>query len=157
MIYMCIDYGNVRIGLATSDATGRIASPYKTIDIQKITTLKGPRATDSIAQYLAKLIKSKNAKHVVIGMPLSLEGDDSIMSLKARTFMNQLRKHTSVPLTMFDERYTSKAATRALRSTGMNTKKMRGRVDEIAAAIMLQSFLDGVSDDIVDMHDDLSI
>jgi len=142
MIYLGIDYGDVRIGLAKSDEDGRVATPYKTIVLAKDTKTK------EILFQIATVINTSSdqnatVEHIVVGLPLTLSGDDSLTTLKARRFTKELKEQVDIPVTMYDERYSSKSASAALRATGANSRKMRGRVDEIAAAIMLQSFLDG--------------
>lgn len=128
-----VDPGSVRIGLALSDPLGKIASPLLVLTINS--------AKDG-ARKVASEARKREVDLVVVGLPLQLSGEEGYEAQKARSFMALLERRLPIPVKSFDERLSSKAAKDALREGGMDSRAQRGRLDSIAAAIMLQSFLD---------------
>lgn len=128
-----IDYGTVRIGVAVSD-------PLK-IFAQGLTTLDN---TPSVWEKLLAIIDEKDIALIVVGLPLNLKGERGFKSDEVDEFIAKLKTRTPVEVVQWDERFTSKIAQQTILSMG--TKKMKrrekGKVDEIAAAVMLQGFLD---------------
>ena len=128
-----LDYGSVRIGVALSDPLKIIAQGYTTID-----------NTSRFFEQLVKIIAEKNVTLIVVGLPLTLKGERGIKSDEVDDFIVKLKMNTPLDVVQWDERFTSKIAQQTIISMGTKLMKRRekGKVDEIAAAIMLQGFLD---------------
>jgi putative Holliday junction resolvase len=129
---LCIDFGLARIGLALSDPSKIIASPYKTIQTQ---------GKEAIRQIL-KEIDDLDIERIVIGLPLLLSGKDSETTKSVRTFASLLKSQTDLPIILWDERLTSKQVEKTLISGGIKRKKRAKLSDRLSAALILQSFLD---------------
>jgi putative holliday junction resolvase len=128
-----IDPGSRRIGLAISDESGLIAMPLAAL------------AVSGAAQVVAKLaaeVARLSAERVVVGLPLRLDGRESDAARSARRLSSQLAEASGLEVVLWDERLTTKAAERALREGGVRGEKRRAAVDSIAAALILQSYLD---------------
>jgi len=130
-----VDLGSRRIGLAVSDPTGTIASPHSVI------TCSGDPAADR--RRVAEVAAEVEAQLVVVGMPLSLSGRDGPASRAAREEATALGAATGLPVETADERLTTVTAERALVAGGVRRAARKERVDKVAAAVMLQSWLDG--------------
>lgn len=126
-----IDVGSVRVGVAICDPDGLIATP--------LITLPANSALASIVDLIAEY----EIKEVVIGLPKHLKGSEGASAVTARDFGEQLRGSVEIPIAFVDERLTSKSAAFGLSATGVKTKDQRGLVDQIAAATILQLYLDG--------------
>ena len=131
-----IDFGERRIGLALSDPMGIIAKPFKIIDRKK--------TPDYISEIL-KTSKENNANIIVVGLPLTLRGEESKQTQVVKKFIDELIQLGKIPVVPVDERYSSIAAKRSLQEQGVKTGHEKGRVDETAAAIILQEYLDSKS------------
>ena len=131
-----IDYGERRIGLALSDPMGIIAKPFKTIDRKK--------TTDYIAEILS-ISKDNNANIIVVGLPLTLKGQQSKQTKVVQEFIEELAQLGKISVVPVDERLSSVAAKKSLQAQGVKTGHEKGRVDETAAAIILQEFLNSKS------------
>lgn len=130
---LAIDFGERRIGLAISDELGIIASGIGTIDNDA-----------ALLARLVTLVRDRGVSRIVVGLPLTLRGTEEAMAVKVHAFVAQLRAATETPVQLFDERFTSSLATQAIRDMGVGKKKRRDKrkVDEIAAVILLQGYLD---------------
>ena len=128
---LAVDFGLKRIGLAVCDPDRLIASPLSTTD----------NDTGTDARFTELVTRSKFAG-IVVGLPLHANGDESDMSRQARTFAIHLATLTGLPVVMWDERCTSAAAEGVLREAKLNWKKRKGKVDRVAAQMILQSFID---------------
>jgi putative holliday junction resolvase len=128
-----LDYGSVRIGVALSDPLKIFAQGFTTID-----------NTPRFFEELNRIIDEKDVTLIVVGLPLNLKGERGFKSEEVDEFIVRLKTKTGVEIVQWDERFTSKIAQQTILSMG--TKKMKrrekGKVDEIAAAVMLQGFLD---------------
>ena len=131
-----IDFGERRIGLALSDPMGIIAKPFKIIDRKKI--------VDYVSEIL-NTSKENNANIIVVGLPLTLRGEESKQTQVVKKFIEELTQLGKIPVVPVDERYSSIAAKRSLQEQGVKTGHEKGRVDETAAAIILQEYLDSKS------------
>jgi len=131
-----VDYGERRIGLAVSDPSGTIAQPLPTL-----TRRAGKRPP---LQALADLAHEWQVESVVVGLPLTLEGDESDWTRETRVFGKKLGERTGLPVHFLDERMTSVRAERAVRSLGLRRaeREDKRRVDAAAAVLILQAFLD---------------
>lgn len=128
-----IDYGSKRIGLAISDAEGRLATPLETFE------RKDDRAA---ARYLARLVEREEVAGVVLGEPRRLDGSVGEAAERVRRFARRLEEALGLPVDLVDEALTSVEAARRLRAAGIDPAAATGRVDAMAAQILLQEFLD---------------
>lgn len=127
-----IDFGKRRIGVAISDPTGTIATGMKTIE-------NDPCAYGEIA----RIVTENDVSMIVVGYPLTLKGEASKKAAEVRDFLSTLKEHVNVPIRLQDERFTSKEALSMMidMNTTRKQRREKGKIDEIAAAIILQSFL----------------
>ncbi len=131
-----IDIGEKRIGVAVSDASGRVATP--------LTVLDGPRAFAN-GDDLSAIVDEYGIERIVIGMPYSLDGTEGPQARRTRTLAARLTVGVTLPVTFFDERLTSAEASVRMREAGCSEREQRGSKDMVAAAILLQAFLDATS------------
>jgi putative holliday junction resolvase len=128
-----IDFGTVRIGIATADLEVGIASPYETY---------ARRSPQLDTEYFQKLAKEERLARFVVGLPVHLSGHDSPKSQEARSFGAWLQGITQVPVEYFDERYTSLEAEQILGLANFTKKRRKARIDQLAAQIMLTAYLE---------------
>ncbi len=127
-----VDLGTRRIGLAISDARGKVATPYATLE----------RTNDEHdAQAIAEVASAEEAKLIVLGLPLMLDGSRGDAAAVAEAFAAKL-KESGLRVAMFDERLTTKQAESSLKRRGMKGRERRAVVDKVAAQVLLQSYLD---------------
>lgn len=136
MRILALDIGTVRVGVAISDEERRIASPLATIDAKPV-----ERASAAIAEYVRQL----GVERIVFGLPLELDGREGRASKRTRRFIAAVDTQTGVPSEPWDERMTSIVAERALIEADMSRKKRKAVVDQLAATLILQSWLDARS------------
>ena len=132
--YLGIDYGSVRIGLSVSDPLKIIAQGFKTI-----------RNSETAIDEIIAVIAEQDIERIILGNPLNLKGEMSTKAEEVKLFAAKLHERTGKEIIMLDERFTSVMAQRSIISMG--TKKSqrqgnKGKVDEVAAAILLQGYLD---------------
>ena len=128
-----IDYGERRIGLALSDPLYIIAKPYKIID-RKITI--------NYLEEILKISKEYSVNKIIVGMPFKLNGDSTLQTKIVDSFIQKLESICEFEIIAIDERLSSIAAKNYLKEQGVKTGHEKGRVDETAAAIILQEYLD---------------
>lgn len=128
-----IDYGTVRIGIATADLDVGIAGLYETH------TRRNERLD---AEYFRRLAVEERIGRFVVGLPVHTSGHESQKSLEARQFGAWLESTTGVPVEYFDERYTSAEAESLLLDAGLTKKRRKERLDQLAAQIMLTAYLE---------------
>jgi putative Holliday junction resolvase len=128
-----IDFGTVRIGVATADLAVGIAGPYETY------TRRSERLD---AEYFRRLASEERIERFVVGLPVHTSGHESQKSVEARAFGAWLHQLTGVPVEYFDERYTSAEAEAMLLEAGMTKKRRKERLDQLAAQIMLTAYLE---------------
>jgi putative Holliday junction resolvase len=126
-----VDYGRVRIGLAISDELQLLAHPLETIAF-------GNKAVARIAE----IVRDKNVECVVVGVPKLMSGVAGTAANEVMAFAEKLRGALSCEVVTWDERLTTVAAERALRDAGKKTRATRSYVDQVAAQMILQGFLD---------------
>ena len=134
MRVLALDLGTKRIGVAVSDRSGTIATPLTVL------TRSGRRADDHAR--IAVLVAEEEAELVVVGLPLSLDGRSGPAAKAAQAETDLLAAALPVPVESFDERLTTVTAERALMEAGMRTEGRRRVVDKVAAAVILQAWLD---------------
>lgn len=130
---LALDYGTKRIGVALSDELGWTAQPLETFE---------RRTLDRDVVHIAALVESHSVERVVLGLPLQLDGREGPAVRAMREFTDKLEASLSVPVVLWDERMTTKAAEELLIAADVSRKKRKGIVDRIAAAILLRSYLE---------------
>lgn len=130
-VWLGVDPGEVRIGVAISDPQGVLAVPVETINSDK-------RAIQAIVG----LASERDVALIVVGLPRSLSGDEGPAAQRSRDFANRLAGATSIPVRLLDERMTTVSATRQLQEAGRSSRSSRQVVDQAAAVVILQSALD---------------
>jgi putative Holliday junction resolvase len=133
-----VDLGSKRIGIAVSDRSGTIASP--------LTVLQRSGSVARDHQQIAALVREEEAEAVVVGLPLNMNGSTGPAAQAAIKEAKALATVVGVPVHTSDERRTTVSADRAMMEAGMNAVKRRKVVDKVAAAVILQHWLDGRSD-----------
>ena len=131
-----LDFGERRIGLALSDPLRIIAKPLTIIDRKK--------TADHISR-ISEIVSERKITSIVVGLPLTLKGDYSKQTEIVLAFIDQLKSDLQIPIMTIDERLSSVAAEKALQAQAVKTGYNKGRVDETAAAIFLQEYLDSQS------------
>ena len=130
---MGLDVGDRRIGVAVSDALGLTAQPV-------LTLVRTNRRQD--VKSLRRLLRKYDCAEIVVGNPLYMSGDQSPQAAKAQSFAEILREETGLPVHLWDERLTTTEAHRHLHAAGRAAPEHRAVVDQVAAVLILQSFLD---------------
>ena len=128
---LCLDFGRARIGVAISDELQLLAHPLETIE-----TSQQPAAR------VAEIVRDKEIDHVVAGLPKRMNGQIGPAATEVLEFVEKLRAILLCPVVTWDERLTTVAAHRALRDAGKKTRHTRDYVDQVAAQMILQSYLD---------------
>ena len=136
MRILALDHGTKRVGLALSDETGTIAQPLQFLPAE-------PAA--KLFDLLKALVTERKVEEIVVGIPRNMNGTYGPAAEKARAFVAALQQVLTVPIHTWDERLTTVQAHRALIETGMRREQRKVRVDQTAAAILLQSYLDRAS------------
>jgi putative Holliday junction resolvase len=127
-----IDLGDARVGVAVSDDLGMLAHPLETISTQ---------STNVVKRVLA-LAGERTVETIIVGMPRNMNGSHGPAADKAKAFIEELRRETTLPIVAWDERLSTVSAQRALQEAGRNTRKQKSVIDQVAAQIILQSWLD---------------
>jgi putative Holliday junction resolvase len=127
-----VDYGDSRIGLAMSDPIKIIASPFKTILNE---------GNEKCLQVFQSLIKEKDVEAIVVGLPIGLKGQETVQTKKVREFADLLYA-LKLPIHLEDERLSSVSAEKSMIQQNIKTGHNKGLIDQRAAAIILQQFLD---------------
>lgn len=130
---MALDFGKRRVGLAVSDELG--------ITAQGIHTLQRTRVREDL-DALAETAARYNVSLFLMGLPLHMSGDESRQAAHAREFAGRLQQRTGIPVRFWDERWTSVAANRVLRESGISIEKRAQAVDRLSAVILLESYLE---------------
>ncbi len=133
MRLLSLDVGDRRIGAALSDPLGITATPLPAIDRSRV-----PDA----AAVVLDLAREHEVSEIVVGLPLTLLGEEAHQALKVREFVRHLESRTGLPVVTVDERFSTQEAERLLRSAGKRSRSRdKGAVDSAAAAVILQSYL----------------
>lgn len=133
MKIMALDVGRSRIGVAFSDPDQTLALPHAAIDRAS--------ETDAVTAVL-DLAEENGVQEIVVGLPLSLSGEAGPQAREVTGFARSLSARAEVPVTTMDERYSTVEAERLIRQAGQQPSRNRAGVDAMAAAIILQSYLD---------------
>jgi putative Holliday junction resolvase len=138
--FLGLDIGSKRIGVAVSDELGLTAQP--------VMTLERKRNPKDDLRSLARLCRKFGCAGIVAGNPLHLSGEVSSQANKTRVLAEELGRITALPLTLWDERLTSQEAHAILYAAGKSRQEHKPLVDQVAATLILQSFLDARADDV---------
>jgi len=131
MRYLAIDYGTKRTGLAICDSGETIASPLTVIQGQK-----------ELLKKITEVVETENVEAVVLGLPLNMDGSESSQTKLVLKFAEQLKENLHIPVHLQDERLSSFGAEEKLASAKFTKEKMRKRLDAVAAAEILEAFLE---------------
>jgi putative Holliday junction resolvase len=137
-----VDYGERRIGLALSDATGLLASPWKTLSNDRDLAAAARRLAEEAGNLRGE---PDGLGAIVIGLPRRLSGEANEQTGRVQQLAALIAKTIDVPVHLQDERLTSHAADELLRRAEPDWKKRKARIDAVAAAIILQDYLDAHS------------
>lgn len=129
---MGIDFGLARIGIAFSDDTKFLASPFQTYK---------RKGDEQDVDYLLNLIKTKNVDEIVCGLPMNMAGVEQEIAKKTRDFMAILQTKHDIKIVFVDERLSSSMAEEILKETEKDWKKRKEKLDAVAASIILQDYL----------------
>ena len=135
MRILALDHGTKRIGVAVSDELKMIAQPLEFIPAEPFL---------DFLERLKEIIRDKEVEMILIGMPRNMDGSYGPAALKVREFVGALRENIAVPIQTWDERLTSAQAQRFLIQGDVRRQQRKQKVDKIAAAILLQSYLDSM-------------
>lgn len=133
MVMMGLDVGDVRIGVAFTDKLLLTAHPYGVIQREE---------DETAIEEISRLAREKKVDRIVVGIPYTLRGEIGVQGDKVRRFIELLRQKVEVPVVEWDERMTTAAADRLLRELEMPGRKRRKLLDQLSAALILQSYLD---------------
>lgn len=133
MIIMSVDLGKARTGIAVCDKTEFLASPYKVIF---------EKSPQKLPEKVAETAKDTRAELIVVGLPKNMDGTEGESAQNARAFAKKLTEITGIETVMQDERGTTITAHNFLNNTNTRGKKRKNVVDEVAATIILQDYLD---------------
>ena len=128
-----VDLGEARTGLALSDELRLLAHPLETI---------GSRSGAMVLQRIRQIVSEKNVECVVIGLPRHMNGTLGVGAENAKQFAEKLRAEIPCQIVLWDERLSTKAAHRVLREGEKKTRQTRGVIDQVAAQMILQNYLD---------------
>jgi len=128
---LALDFGRARIGAAISDQLQLLAHPLETIPAHEKALFR-----------VDEIVREKEVDHVVVGLPKRMDGQMGTAATEVLEFVEKLRAILPCPVVTWDERLTTAAAHRALRDAGKKTRHTRGYVDQVAAQMILQSYLD---------------
>jgi putative Holliday junction resolvase len=131
---LAVDWGDVRIGLALSDESQVIATPLETLVRRLGKRFPMPRFLELVAQHAPV--------GIVVGLPLTLEGEEGESAAAAREVADAIGRRTGVPVDLWDERMSTARALAAIREQGGSTRGRREDVDALAAAVVLQHYLE---------------
>jgi len=140
---MGLDLGQRRVGVAISDPLGSFAMPHATLEI--------PRGGEFPLRDLLEMVENSGAEGIVVGLPMRLDGTLGPEAEAAERFAADLRTKISLEVVMWDERLSSVEAERLLEEAGVRSKRRRAITDRVAAAVVLQSFLDSRGDSTEDL------
>ncbi|MBN2443811.1 MAG: Holliday junction resolvase RuvX [Spirochaetales bacterium] len=128
---LAVDPGKKRVGLALSDALKMIASPFKLLNFEN---------QEKLVQELCSVIREKDVERVVIGFPVREDGQESTGCEEAKQLLELLKKE-NIDAVLWDERYSSKIAQGILRESGIKAKNAKGKLDALAASVLLENYL----------------
>ena len=136
---MGIDLGEARVGVALSDGLGMFAHPRETI---RVPANKGAAAEKEVLAKIVEIVRAEKVAVIALGLPRNMDGSEGPAAAKARAFADKLRTGIGCEVRLIDERLTTVAAQKALHASGRNVKQGRAVIDQVAAQMILQTYLD---------------
>ena len=133
---MGLDVGDRTIGVSLSDRTWKISTPLQTIE---------RRGTTKDIEVISQLVKAHHIVGIVAGFPLNMTGEEGPQAHKVRVFAQALAESLSLPVVLWDERWSTMAASRALLEADLSRKKRSKVIDKVAAGYILQGVLDALN------------
>ena len=130
---LALDIGEVRVGIAASDATGIVATPVKVLPAQEVV---------SCSRSFRRVLEDYEPDLLVCGLPRTMAGEEGPQAERIRAVAHDISRACGIPLEFADERLSSAEAKRILRRQGLSERDMRGKVDMVAASLFLQAWLD---------------
>mgnify|MGYP001170976902 CR=1 FL=1 len=130
---LAIDHGEKRVGLAISDPSRIISKPLKTLFVSDL---------QFFFEELLKIISDYDIEKIIIGLPIGMDGKKTQQTKKVEAFKDILQNKIDIPIIMFDERLSSISAKKSLISQGIKTGYNKSQIDQTAAAIFLQHYID---------------
>ena len=130
---LALDIGEVRVGIAASDASATLASPVQVLPFQEVV---------QVSRSFRYILEDYEPDVLVCGRPKTLQGEDGPQAERIEKIAQELAEKLDLPLVFQDERLSSSEAKRILREQGLNEKQMRGKIDSVAASLFLQTWLD---------------
>ena len=131
--FLAIDFGEKRVGLALSDPTKIIAKPFKSISYTN---------QDDLLNKISLIIEQKNVEKIILGLPIGLKGQQTAQTNRVFEFYNLIKDKNDIQIVMEDERLSSISAKKSLVLQNIKTGHNKALIDETAAAIFLQLYLD---------------
>ncbi len=131
MRILAIDYGKVRVGLAVAHEKGGLPRPLQTL---KLNT--------AFWNSLKRVVSEWEVSKVVVGLPILIEGEEGTMAREAKEFANRVGQETGLPVVLYDERFTTWEAKGVLRESGLSERRQKGKRDGVAAALLLERYLE---------------
>ncbi len=132
MRYLAIDFGLKRLGLAVSDPKGKMAFPYRTLYKQ---------TNEMLFQEIGNIIRQENIEAIILGLPMALNGDRTLITRQVENFSRRLKARFSLPVHLVDEALTSAEAEEKLRQANVPISKRKAILDQQSAVEILNSFL----------------
>ncbi len=129
---MALDYGDVRTGVAVSDAGGMLVG-YTAV-------LQG-RDRDQVAEQAARVARERGVEAIVVGLPRNMDGTEGARAQLCREFAGLMEENTGLPVALWDERRTTVEAHQILHATGKRMKQHKRNVDAVAASLILEGYL----------------
>jgi len=130
---LALDIGDSRVGIALSDADGRVAMPR---DVIEASTLRGD------FREIVRLVEETQSELVLVGLPLSMDGSEGPQAERVREVSERMAQFLPVPVRYADERLSSAQARRIAEESGVDSRGQRGQLDAVAASVFLQTWLD---------------
>lgn len=133
-VLLCLDYGSVRVGLASTSYEQTLAAPLET----------WTRSTAELdAKKIKEVCRSYNVVGLIVGLPMHMSGDEGGLCHEARQFGQWASETTGLPVTWWDERFSSQVADNFMVETKLTKAKRKAQRDKLAAYVILQSYLEG--------------
>jgi putative holliday junction resolvase len=136
MRILCLDLGQRRVGAAVSDPDGRMAHPLAQFE---------PRGRRDLVREVRRLVTEQEAERVVVGMPFLEDGSTGEQARRTQATVDALKSALGVPVTVWDERFSTADAEAAMRGAGLSAADRKARRDKVAATLILQAYLDAGS------------
>jgi len=128
-----IDPGKRNVGIAICDPSHAVATPYETIQVTKL---------NNFIEALNKIIIENDIKGIVVGHPINMDGSEGPRSQSTKDFVKNISKYINLPITLWDERFSSEGAFKSMQELNENSSSKKDKLDKNSAAFILQGFID---------------